>query len=54
MRHDVVAQLVLQFCGKLIVDIVQMCAHLVKLLVRDIQTELLLTLGEGKPEPAPG
>ena len=53
MRHDVVPDLTLARGGGGIVDVVKMRAHLVKLLVRYVETELLLALGEGEPESSP-
>ena len=54
MRHNVVAQLALLLRRKLIVDVGQVCAHLVKLFVGDVQPQLLLALREREPQSAPG
>ena len=53
MRHNVMAQLPLMPRGGLIIYIIQVCAHLVKLFVGNIEAKLLLALREGKPQPAP-
>ena len=53
MRHDIVPDLPLARGSGGIVDIVKMRAHLVELLVRYVESKLLLALGKGKPQPAP-
>ena len=54
MRHNVVPYLVLM-CGRGgIVDVVYMRAHLVELFIADAKPQLLLTLCEREPQPAPG
>ena len=52
VRHHVVAQPVLILGGTVKIDIVEMRAHFLKLLVRDGQPQLLLALGEREPETA--
>ena len=54
MRHNIVAHLVLVTRGGGIVDIVNMCFHLLYLRIRYIETELFFALGKGDPQPAPG
>ena len=54
MRHNIVAHLVLVTRGRGIVDIVNMCLHLLYLRIRYIETELFFALGKGDPQPAPG
>ena len=52
VRHHVVAQAVLIFGGTVKIDIVEMRAHFLQLLIRNGQPQLLLTLGEREPETA--
>ena len=52
VRHHVVAQPVLILGGAVEIDIVEMRAHFLELLVRDGQAQLLLALGEREPETA--
>ena len=54
MRHNVVAHLMLVTGGGGIVDIVDMRLHLIYLSLRYIEAELLLALGQGDPQSAPG
>mmetsp|Transcript_44083 Transcript_44083/g.134213 ORF Transcript_44083/g.134213 Transcript_44083/m.134213 type:complete len:394 (+) Transcript_44083:457-1638(+) len=53
VSHDVVAELPLLLGGKLKVDVVQLRAHLLELLVRYVDAELLLGGREGRPELPP-
>ena len=53
VRHNVVPYLVLMRGSSGIVNVVNMRAHLIELLVADIESQLLLTLGEREPQPAP-
>ena len=52
--HDVVPHLVLARRGVVIVDVGDVRAQLLNLLIRDRQTELLLALRQRDPESAPG
>ena len=54
MSHNVVAHLSLPPAGGLIVYIIQVSAHLVKLFIGDVQSQLLLALGKDDPQLAPG
>ena len=54
MRHNVVAHLVLVPGRRLVVDIVNVRFHLLYLRIAYIESKLLLTLGKGDPQSAPG
>ena len=52
--HDVVTDFLLTRSGDVVVDVVDVCFHLVDLLLRDRQTELLLRLSQRHPKTSPG
>ena len=54
MGHDIVADLPLPLSGGIIVDIGDVLLQLADLLLRYRQAQLVLGLGQGRPQPPPG
>jgi hypothetical protein len=54
VAHHIVADLGLDRLGILEIDVVEVPAHLLKLKIRDRETERLFRLRKREPEPAPG